>query len=65
MEVGSWDNDGAGPVGVEGAGGRDSERSELLAVGVVGVLDLELLKSFRPPPLTLVRLVPAAARSCC
>ena len=65
MEVGSWDNDGAGPVGVEGAGGRDSERSELLAVGVVGVLDLELLKSFLPPPLTLVRLVPAAARSCC
>ena len=55
-----------GPVGVEGAAGLDSDRSDVRPDGVVGVLDRELLKSFRPPaPLTLVRLVPAAARSCC
>ena len=60
------DREGAGPVGVEGAGGRDNDRSDERADGVVGVLDRELLKSFLPPaPLTLVRLVPAAARSCC
>ena len=66
--AGSWDSDGApdvGPVGVDGAGGRDSDMSDMrAAVGVVGVLDLELLKSFLPP-LTLVRLVPAAANNCC
>ena len=49
----------ARPVGVEGAPGLERPRSR----AEVGVLDL-LLKSFLPP-LTLVRLVPAAASSCC
>ena len=40
---GSWESEGAGPVGVEDWGGLDSERSDDLAEGVVGVLDLELL----------------------
>ena len=50
----------AGPVGVEGCGGLESPWRSLAEVGVLE----RLLKSFLPP-LTLVRLVPAAARSCC
>ena len=52
----------AGPVGVEGWGGLESpwrSRAE------VGVLDLLLVLNSFLPPLTLVRLVPAAASSCC
>ena len=50
----------AGPVGVEGWGGRERPWRSRAEVGVLE----RLLNSFLPP-LTLVRLVPAAARSCC
>ena len=66
--AGSWDSEGVA-VGVAGCGGRLRLRSEpwpALCAGLLGVADRELAKSLRPPPpLTLVRLVPAAARSCC
>lgn len=50
--------DGAGGLGVVDADGRG------VADGVVGVLEREFPYSLLFPP-TLVRLVPAAARSCC
>ena len=49
-----------GPVGVEGCGGLERPWRSRAEVGVLE----RLLNSFLPP-LTLVRLVPAAARSCC
>ena len=49
-----------GPVGVEGCGGLERPWRSRAEVGVLE----RLLKSFLPP-LTLVRLVPAAASSCC
>lgn len=51
-----------GVVGVEGAGGRDGVFEGRCCV-FEGVLDLLALPYSFPP--TLVRDVPAAARSCC
>ena len=62
--VGTVERDGA--VGVDGAGGLGVVDADGLGVaeGVVGVLERELPYSLLLPP-TLVRLVPAAANSCC
>ena len=68
--AGSCEREGApGPVGVEDWGGRVRERSEAerpaeardWPVGVPALPEYSLAR----PPLTLVRLVPAAASSCC
>ena len=70
LVAGSCEREGApGPVGVEDCGGLVRERSEAerpaeardWAVGVPALPEYSLAL----PPLTLVRLVPAAASSCC
>ena len=69
MVAGSCEREGApGAVGVEDWGGRVRERSERPGCDRdwVGVPARPPEYSLPPRlPLTLVRLVPAAARSCC